>query len=99
MKIHYLKTIVLKELFEENWQDYKVRIVSNSCDFYLDDMEKTVRRINDSNGRCRAIHYYGQTKKELLKELFRFLSKNWLLLNRSSGYWSGFFIVSYADCD
>lgn len=70
MKIHYFKTIILKELFEENWQDYKVRIVSNSCDYYLDDMEKIVQRINNSNGRCRAIHYHGQTKKELLKELF-----------------------------
>lgn len=68
-EFYHFETLILKESFKENCMDYKKRIVPANCDFYLDDKEKMVQFINDSNdGRCRAIHYQGQTKEELFQE-------------------------------
>ena len=68
---HYFGNLILKESYLEEGIDYKKRVVPAHCDFYLDDREDIVRAINEnSDGKCRAVLYTGQQKKELFRELF-----------------------------
>ena len=65
----YFGDLILKERFEENYVKYKIRVVPAYCDFYLDDKKELVRAINVlGNGKCKAVLYTGQTKKELRRE-------------------------------
>jgi hypothetical protein len=67
-----LDKLYLKENPEEECLGYKERVTTSFCQYYIDDKQEIVDRINksiNSDGRCQAFLYQGQKKDDLLELL------------------------------